>query len=63
MIINEKLGHNTMYEEGLKFYIKKEFDRTLSMFESALTSDPTINPSRIFIERCKNYNLNPILSV
>jgi len=44
-----------LYEEGLKMYRKKEWQKAIDAFREALNQDPHDGPSLTYIERCKGY--------
>ncbi|MBT3879114.1 MAG: adenylate/guanylate cyclase domain-containing protein [Candidatus Scalindua sp.] len=48
-----------LYEDGLKMYRKKEWQKAISMFQKALNKDPHDGPSLAYIERCKIYVQDP----
>ena len=48
-----------LYEEGLKMYRKKEWQKAIDAFREALNQDPHDGPSLTYIERCKGYIQDP----
>ncbi|KHE92681.1 MAG: adenylate/guanylate cyclase domain-containing protein [Candidatus Scalindua rubra] len=48
-----------LYEDGLKMYRKKEWQKAIDMFQEALNKDPHDGPSLTYIERCRGYAQNP----
>ena len=48
-----------LYEDGLKMYRKKEWQKAIDMFQEALNKDPHDGPSLTYIERCRGYTQNP----
>ncbi len=48
-----------LYEDGLREYRKKEWQKAISLFQRALDKDPHDGPSLTYVERCKNYEQNP----
>ncbi len=48
-----------LYEDGLKMYRKKEWQKAIAMFQKALNKDPHDGPSLTYIERCKAYVQDP----
>ena len=50
--LNDCIG---LYEEGMSHYFNQDWERALKFFKKSLPLENyTINPSGIFIERCKN---------
>ncbi|MFZ2630131.1 MAG: CHASE2 domain-containing protein [Desulfosalsimonadaceae bacterium] len=47
------------YEKGLAAYRGCEWDRAIEFFNQALTVTPDDPPSRIMIDRCLEYKINP----
>ena len=47
------------YEEGLKMYRKRDWQKAIDMFQEALNKDPLDGPSLTYIERCRSYEQNP----
>jgi adenylate cyclase len=43
-----------LFEDGLKLYRMKEFEEAQEVFEKVMEISPNDQPSRIFVERCKN---------
>jgi len=48
-----------LYENGLKMYREKEWQKAIDMFQEALNKDPHDGPSLTYIERCRGYTQNP----
>lgn len=48
-----------LYEEGLREYRKKEWQKAISLFQKALDKDPHDGPSLTYVERCKLYEQEP----
>jgi adenylate cyclase len=48
-----------LYEDGLKMYRKKEWQKAIELFRKALNQDPHDGPSLTYIERCKGYIQDP----
>ncbi|MBF0227281.1 MAG: CHASE2 domain-containing protein [Desulfobacterales bacterium] len=47
------------YSEGLSAYRRKEWDNAINLFNAALSLQPDDPPSKIMIDRCKEYKLKP----
>ena len=48
-----------LYEEGLREYRKREWQKAISLFQKALDKDPNDGPSLTYVERCKLYEQEP----
>ena len=48
-----------IFEDGLREYQKKEWQKAIGLFEKALKIDPHDGPSKTFIERCGAYTQEP----
>ncbi|MBF0212426.1 MAG: adenylate/guanylate cyclase domain-containing protein [Magnetococcales bacterium] len=48
-----------LYLEGLELYRNRDYKTAIARFEAALEVDPTDGPSRTYVERCKEYLVNP----
>ncbi|MGR3304360.1 MAG: CHASE2 domain-containing protein [Candidatus Scalindua sp.] len=48
-----------LYEEGLREYRNKEWQKAISLFQKALDKDPHDGPSLTYVERCKIYEQEP----
>ncbi len=48
-----------LYEEGLKLYRKKEWQKAITFFKKALDKDPHDGPSLTYLERCNVYVQDP----
>lgn len=69
--VYESLGHHTpatfpkisavvkAYEAGLDCYQRRDWQGGLSRFSEALDLAPNDRPSRIFLDRCSYYQINP----
>jgi adenylate cyclase len=67
----ESLGHHTpqsfphlaelirCYEQGLDLYQQRDWDGAIARFTAALEWAPDDRPSRIFLDRCRYYRLQP----
>ena len=60
MVTEAKLACIKSYEEGLALYRVKDFKNALEKFKEALTHDPTDQPSKVFIERCRHFIQYPV---
>ena len=49
----------TLYEDGLRMYRKKEWQKAIAFFQKALDKDPHDGPSLTYLERCKVYAQDP----
>ncbi len=47
------------YNLGLIAYKQRKWDEAVKAFEMALKIDPKDGPSGVYVERSKNYKLNP----
>ncbi len=47
------------YNKGLHYYRNKDFSNALSYFEECIKINANDGPSRVYIERCKEYIQNP----
>ncbi len=48
-----------IYEDGLREYRKREWQKAIILFQKALGKDPHDGPSLTYIERCKIYAQDP----
>jgi len=48
-----------LYEDGLKMYREKEWQKAIDLFQEALDKDPHDGPSLTYVERCKGYIQDP----
>ncbi len=48
-----------LYEDGLKMYRKKEWQKAIDVFKEALNKDPHDGPSLTYLERCRVYAQDP----
>jgi len=48
-----------IYEDGLREYRKKEWQKAIDIFKKALKIDPHDGPSITYIERCRAYTQEP----
>jgi adenylate cyclase len=49
----------TTYVEGLEAYKHRDFKTAAAQFEAALSVDPSDGPSRVYLERAKEYLVAP----
>jgi class 3 adenylate cyclase/HAMP domain-containing protein len=47
------------YEEAIAFYLKREWDKTIEIFDRLLKQKPDDGPCRMFLTRCHEYKVNP----
>jgi class 3 adenylate cyclase len=47
------------YEEAIAYYLKREWDKAIEIFERLLAQKPDDGPSRMFLTRCHEYKVNP----
>jgi tetratricopeptide (TPR) repeat protein len=55
----DKLKLLVFYKKGLEFYMKKEFDKASDYFSKCLEIDPDDGPSKVYLDRCKEYIVTP----
>jgi class 3 adenylate cyclase/CHASE2 domain-containing sensor protein len=48
-----------IYNQGLKTYRQKEFEKALTKFKECLSIDPDDGPSKTYLKRCEEYIKNP----
>ncbi|ODS34459.1 MAG: putative adenylate/guanylate cyclase [Candidatus Scalindua rubra] len=48
-----------LYEDGLREYRKREWQKAISLFQKAMNKDTHDGPSQTYIERCKIYAQEP----
>ena len=51
--------HILYYEEAISFYLKREWGKAIEIFERLLAQKPDDGPCKMFLERCKEYKINP----
>ena len=44
---------------GIECYLNQEWEKGVTYFENALAIDPEDSPSKVYVERCKEYMVNP----
>jgi class 3 adenylate cyclase/CHASE2 domain-containing sensor protein len=47
------------FNKGMECYLKQDWKNGISYFESALAIDPEDSPSKVYVERCKEFMVNP----
>jgi adenylate cyclase len=47
------------YEEAIAHYLKREWGKAIEIFERLLAQKPSDGPCRMFLERCREYNISP----
>jgi len=47
------------YSQGIKYYKNMEWDKGIQSFEDALSLNHEDGPSKVYLERCKQYKINP----
>jgi len=59
MITEAKRKAIKLFAKGREFYKKRDFEEALKYFSAAYKADPTDEPSKVFIIRCKELIKNP----
>jgi hypothetical protein len=59
MVTAEKLEAVKIFEEGRKLYKMMDFRKALESFGKALEVCPDDGPSKVYLDRCKDYIDNP----
>jgi hypothetical protein len=59
MISEEKKRVLELFAEGRKLYKLMRFTEAAARFQSALDLDPEDKPSKVYVDRCKQYALDP----
>ncbi|MCX8122769.1 MAG: tetratricopeptide repeat protein [Spirochaetes bacterium] len=59
MITKEKEEVLRLYNAGLEAYKKRKWDEAIEFFDKALKVDPNDGPSKLYLERSKQYKLTP----
>lgn len=59
MVSEEKKNLLKRFAEGRELYIKREFQKALTVFEDVLKMDPNDGPGGVYFARCKLYIDNP----
>ncbi len=50
-----KVESSPFYEEGLKFYFEKEWEKSIEFFQKSLVVFPTDRVAKMYIERCEQF--------
>ncbi|MFZ5950289.1 MAG: CHASE2 domain-containing protein [Candidatus Rifleibacteriota bacterium] len=50
---------DSIYHQGIDFYINREWDQAISSFNQVLNIVPEDEPSKLFIERCNKFKIAP----
>jgi len=48
-----------LYRQGWGFYLARDWPRAAAAFDAALKSDPSDHPTRILLDRCREFELHP----
>ena len=48
-----------LYNQGIEYYRALEWDKGIKAFEDALKIDAQDGPSKVYLERCRQYKSNP----
>ncbi len=56
-IWKDKAG--SIYHKGIDKYLTREWDESISLFEQVLKLVPDDAPSKVYIDRCKHFKLEP----
>jgi len=59
MITREKEELLKFYNLGLAAYKERQWDDAIKAFERALVVDPKDGPSKLYLDRAKNYKIEP----
>jgi hypothetical protein len=59
MITDQKRKALELFAQGRRQYKLMQFAEARDSFRSALESDPSDSPSRVYVERCEYYVANP----
>lgn len=59
-IIELKIKLKPLFEQGIEYYNKKDFDKAKENFYKVLKEDPKDKASELYIERCKFYMMNGV---
>lgn len=59
MITKEKEEVLKYYNLGLSYYKQRKWDEAISAFTMALKVDPADGPSKLYLDRAKNYKASP----
>lgn len=50
---------SVLYQHGIDSYLAREWDKSRSLFEEVLKLIPEDGPSKVYIERCLEFKVNP----
>ncbi len=53
------ISADSLYHQGIDFYINREWDQAISSFNQVLNIVPEDEPSKIFAERCQKFKIEP----
>ncbi len=59
MLSEEKKQVLSLYAEGRKLYKLMDFSKAMDRFAAALAIDPADGPSKVYLERCKHFIIDP----
>ena len=59
MITKEKEEILRLYDAGLEAYKKRKWDEAIDYFDKALKVDPNDGPSKVYLERARQYKQTP----
>ncbi|MBN2875577.1 MAG: hypothetical protein JXM71_10825 [Spirochaetales bacterium] len=59
MISEEKKRVLELFAEGRKLYKLMKFKEAAEKFSAALSFDPSDGPSKVYLERCEHYAIDP----
>jgi adenylate cyclase len=49
----------SIYQQGLDYYLEKDWDKAINQFKKVLTKKPDDGPSKTYIERCQKFKKEP----
>jgi len=47
------------FNQGMECYLRQDWDKGIYYFENALSIDSEDPPSKVYLDRCKEYKINP----
>ncbi len=47
------------YNQGMECYLKQDWKKGIFYFENALSNDSEDGPSKVYLQRCQEYTINP----
>jgi len=59
---NEITRTISLFQDGLRWYRERDFEKALAVFRSILAEMPNDGPSREYVQRCEKYLMNPPLT-